>query len=205
MQLTSLGKISDASKLFNNLISEGTLGNLALSNALKDLDTQTKIAVVSQSALSETQKIGVLATSGLISEELKNVVSTGSLSIAQKEAAGSTGTLSLAFKGLAASLGISTTALGIALGAIAAFGAGFLIYKQVQKHNEELRQSAVDSLEAYKDTACSIDEYKNKIKELRDELDSGNLIESEAASKKAELISISLISQLCYNLSMKLL
>lgn len=138
-------------------------------------------------------------------EEAKQALATIALSSAQKKATASTSTLSLAYKGLAASLGISTTALGVALGAIAAIGAGFVIYKQVQKHNEELRQSAVDSLEAYKDTAKSIDDYKNKIKELRDELDSGNLTESEAASKKAELISISLISQLCYNLSMKLL
>lgn len=122
------------------------------------------------------------------------------LTVADAAASAGGGFASLA-AGASAAMGTILPLIGV----VAALSAGFVIYKQVQKHNEELRQSAVDSLEAYKDTARSIDEYKNKIKELRDELDSGNLTESEAASKKAELISISLISQLCYNLSMKLL
>lgn len=128
MRLKDLGKVSDANKVFNNLISGGATGNLTLAGALKDLDVQAKVAVVSQSALNEAQKMGVLATSGLTSEELKNAASTLATSAAQQQAAGSTGTLSLAFNGLAASLGISTTALAAFLGIAVALGAGVLIY-----------------------------------------------------------------------------
>lgn len=184
-----------------NLFGSGVFGleeSGQLVEILKQVDDGTASLIMSKSGLSKINQECILSEAG-------HSASLAATETSEVTATASTTGLSLAFKGLAASLGISTTALGAFLGIAAALGAGFLIYKQVQKHNEELRQSAVDSLEAYKDTARSIDEYKNKIKELRDELDSGNLTESEAASKKAELISISLISQLCYNLSMKLL
>ncbi len=55
MQLKDLAKVSDATKTFNDIVKNGTISNLAFKKALEGLSTQSKINIVSQSALNETR------------------------------------------------------------------------------------------------------------------------------------------------------
>ncbi len=57
----------------------------------------------------------------------------------QAGATASTLGLSTAFEGLAISLGISTTALGVLVGAIAAIAVAAVAYSAYQKHLEKIR------------------------------------------------------------------
>lgn len=83
-----------------------------------------------------------------------------------------------------------TVLAGTAATLLMAIGAVTFVFNTIQKVNEEARQAAEDSAVAYKDTAESMDEYKSKAIELRKEIDSGNLSETEAYEKRKELLKI---------------
>ena len=103
-------------------------------------------------------------------------------------------------------LGVSTAALTaktiawnvvqtIANAAVGAF-VSFIIQQALVAINkwvmaeEKAAQAAHDSANALKEETDSIDDYKNRINELRDALDNGNLSHEEAYEKRKELISI---------------
>ena len=79
----------------------------------------------------------------------------------------------------AISMGVSII-ISVAISAITS-----LINKQ-----KELRESAVDTGKALKDQTSQLEDYQTKIRELRTELDSGNLSEVEAYKTREQLISI---------------
>lgn len=83
----------------------------------------------------------------------------------------------------------STTQIFVA-GLAAAIGVAIAVHSAIKRKNEEQRQAAEEAASAYQETADSIDNYKNKIDELRKALDGGNLSEAEAYEKRKELLSI---------------
>ena len=152
MQLKDLAKVSDATKTFNDIVKNGTISNLAFKKALEGLSTQSKINIVSQSALNETQKIGALASASLTSEELKQTIQNGSLSASQVTTTGTTIGLGTAFKGLwiqikAATASmlkfLLTTPLGWATLAISAFAGVALGIKKYNDSLEEAKQKII--------------------------------------------------------------
>lgn len=87
-----------------------------------------------------------------------------------------------------------TTALGKVNFAIAAVSAvataGCAIYSHYKQKQEDARQSAVEGLEVYKETESTIASYSDRIKQLRESLDSGELSNDEAYSIRSELLAI---------------
>lgn len=63
-------------------------------------------------------------------------------------------------------------------------------WEKTKQAAEEARQATIDAGNVYQDTADSIDDYANKIAELKDSLDSGNLSEQEAYQARLNLLSI---------------
>ncbi len=172
MQLKSIAKVTEATNLFNNIVSNGAVSNLALKNALEGLDVQTKINIVSQSALNETQKIGALASAGLTAEELKNTVQTGALSASQKAATTSTLGFGTAMKGLGISIKKTMVALAsnpitwIAAGLVTLAGVLDLITTSTKEYEKELGKLR-DNLD---DVKAEYNEFESELKSCNDEL-----------------------------------
>ncbi len=89
--------------------------------------------------------------------------------------------------GTSAALSFATAGI---MALVAAVGIGVAWYQSWKQKQEEQRQAAQESAQAYQETTISVDEYKNKITELRKEIDTGNLSEEEAYNKRQELIGI---------------
>lgn len=83
-----------------------------------------------------------------------------------------------------------------ALNAVISLGITFLISKAIStvasviKKNEELRESAITTANAFEEQNKQLKDYKTQIQQLRTELDSGNLSETEAYQIREKLISI---------------
>lgn len=95
--------------------------------------------------------------------------------------------LSAVLKGL----GISASTAQLAIGALTlAITAAIIIYQKHKQAVEESRQAAQDAAQAYNEQTNSVSEYKDRILELREAIDKGNLSEQEAYNKRQELIVI---------------
>ena len=94
----------------------------------------------------------------------------------------------------AAALGV--TVLNTAINALISFGIGLVIQgiitgiTNLKTASEEAAQKATEAAEAYQETSNSLDEYKERVTDLRAALDAGNLSEEEAYNKRKELLSI---------------
>lgn len=98
--------------------------------------------------------------------------------------------LKTAFSGLAATIGISTTALGVLTGALAAVAIGFGVYRAQQQHlQEQIEQTKEDSSDLEKKNK-SLDDNIQKVQELKESLASGTLTEQEAYNTKSQLLDI---------------
>lgn len=83
-----------------------------------------------------------------------------------------------------------TTPLGwltLAAGAIAGVAAAV---SSANRKLKELRESAINTANAFKEQNKQLKDYKTQIRDLRQELDNGNLSESEAYRTREQLISI---------------
>lgn len=59
-----------------------------------------------------------------------------------------------------------------------------------KKHIEDLRKDAIESGKEFTEQINSLDEYAEKVRKLRENLDSGNLSETEAYNAKKQLLDI---------------
>lgn len=117
--------------------------------------------------------------------------------VSGKGLAASNGVLRSSFAGVKAGLkGVASSAYAVqaAFGAIAiistVIGLAFSAYKKHKEYLEEQRAVAEEAAEAYTETGKSLDEYKDKIVELRTALSRNSLSEQEAYDKRKELLSI---------------
>ena len=81
-------------------------------------------------------------------------------------------------------------ALAPLVGIIALVGAAFIGWKIYDNYMQKQVQAAQEAGNAWKESNSSIEDYKNRIVELRNQLASGTLTESEAYQAKSELLSI---------------
>lgn len=88
------------------------------------------------------------------------------------------------------SVGAATAAAAAFSAIIAAIGIGIAVYQNHKQKLEEARQAAEDAANSHNELVTSLDDYKNRIVDLRKEIDSGNLSEEEAYNKRQELLSI---------------
>lgn len=98
--------------------------------------------------------------------------------------------LKTAFSGLAATIGISTTALGVLTGALAAVAIGFGVYRAQQQHLQEQIEQTKEDANTLSKKNKSLEENIQKVQELKDSLASGNLTEQEAYNTKSQLLDI---------------
>ena len=89
----------------------------------------------------------------------------------------------LAFEGMLGAISPLTLA-------IAGIGAAFLVWKAYNNYIQEQVQAAQEAGNVWQESNHSIEEYKNRVVELRDQLASGSLTESEAYQAKSELLSV---------------
>lgn len=90
----------------------------------------------------------------------------------------------------------STKALGVAMNVFA--NVGFMlaitaiskVVSELAQAQENAVQAAKEATEAYNDEISSIDDYKTRLSELHEELNSGNLSYEETKIKRTELMSI---------------
>ena len=90
-------------------------------------------------------------------------------------------------KAMAGSLGLATTAFSVFAAVAAAAIIGVAAYKA---HMDSIHQSAVEGASAFSSAQSSLEEYTNKVKELRTALAEGTLTDSEAYAAKKELYEI---------------
>lgn len=186
MQLKSLGNLSIATETIKQNANNFDI----VSDAVKGLKNEYVATALSSSKLTEAQKIQILINKGLTVDEVKNALATATLSASQVTATGTTSTLGLAFQGLAAKIGISTTALGIFTGAMAAIGVGLVAVKAYKQHMEEVRQATEEAANSFKDSSSSIDDYVSRYKELQQALKDAKGNEEETYNIKKQLLDL---------------
>ena len=187
-----------------NIALEGmTESQIAAAISLNSLTASQIAASLSASGLAEAQvaeqlalmgyskeaTIAALVTENFTREQAEATVVGISFASAQGTATKMTGGLTTGIKGLWAVMRANPIIL-----ITTALLAGVVAFTQWRKHSEEVireaQQATKEAAQSHLDAANSLDEYKNKIKELRTELDSGNLSEEEAYEKRKQLISI---------------
>lgn len=183
--LKTAGTAATALKELNSAVSTGISNYSSLATILKTVDTQTKINIISQSALSKEQKVMALTTAGVSTEEIKAAISTGTLTTAQTTAKVSTLGLSTALKGLWATMLANPLML-----AGMAITAGFSAWNAYKQSVEETRQATQEAAGTFGETTKSIDEYAEKYKKLRDELVNTNTTEERQHEIKTDLLSL---------------
>ena len=77
-----------------------------------------------------------------------------------------------------------------ATAAVTAVTAVIAVNKKLKQAEEEAAQAALESSNSIKESNKSLDEYKEKILELRKSLEQGNLSEAEAYESRKQLVSI---------------
>lgn len=98
--------------------------------------------------------------------------------------------LTSAFTGLAAKLGMSAAALGTTLGVAAGAALATGIYKAWQNSLDEKVEEAANAYTEYNTETKEIEEQIETVRELRAELDAGNLSSEEEYSIRSQILDI---------------
>lgn len=186
--------VGEAVKEFSNL---GTAMNMLKSGSVdasgfKDLlsmtqnlsKSQTEL-VLSSTALTDAQRVAILTGQGMSASEAEASVSAMGLSTANATATASTVSLGSAMKGLFATLAANPLIL-VTAGVTAAVTA----YSAYQQSVEESVSSAREAGQKFSENTSSLQDNIAKVQELRSQLASGTLSESEAYQAKSDLLSI---------------
>lgn len=186
--------VGEAVKEFSNL---GTAMDMLKSGSVdtsgfKDLlsltqnlsKSQTEL-VLSSTALTDAQRVAILTGQGMSASEAEAAVSAMGLSTANAAATTSTLSLGTAFKGLWATL-MANPLILVATGVTAAVSA----YSAYQQSVQESVSSAKEAGQKFSENTSSLQDNIAKVQELRSQLASGTLSESEAYQAKSDLLSI---------------
>ncbi len=160
---------------------------------------------IAQNVFQSDFIIGVVDGLTAMSEALQNLTSVstgGTITALTGVGIAITGIISAIKKGIAAEkittlagglTSIATTLtgpVGWILAATTAIGAVWYEYDKYQKKIEDNRKAAVESATESSENIKSLEDYADKVKQLREDLDSGNLSESEAYNVKKQLLDI---------------
>lgn len=186
--------VGEAVKEFSNL---GTAMDMLKSGSVdtsgfKDLlsltqnlsKSQTEL-VLSSTALTDAQRVAILTGQGMSASEAEAAVSAMGLSTANAAATTSTLSLGTAFKGLWATL-MANPLILVTAGVTAAVSA----YSAYQQSVQESVSSAKEAGQKFSENTSSLQDNIAKVQELRSQLASGTLSESEAYQAKSDLLSI---------------
>ena len=181
MSLNNIGKISnEVNSVTNALRGVSRLADLgdryeSFRGKVAGLNNETLKALFSSDKLSDSLKT-----------EIKQMLK---LDGATQQVTKSTSKLEGAFGGLKALIASHP----IIAGAAAAAAAGYIIYRIVDSYKQKIKElvaAAKESGSAYKEQTEKIDNYADRITELRKQIDSGTLSEEESYKAKTELLQI---------------
>lgn len=94
------------------------------------------------------------------------------------------------FKSLGAGISSIASFIDPATAAFGALTVGLTAYEMYQAKIEERHQKAVSGATSYKQVASGIEEYKNKLIELREQLSSGDLTPEQSFDIRAEILNL---------------
>ncbi|WP_394923566.1 hypothetical protein [uncultured Robinsoniella sp.] len=183
MSLKNIGNVLNAFKSGSDLTE--------VAKNIGDLDKAAK-AMNSVKGLPKEDKVHALkqAFQGISEESIQAAINLNTVDNVVDKTSTKVGGLKNAFTGLASTIGISTTTLGVLTGVVAAAGVGFMAYSMYQKYIEECVESAKDASDEWTTQNSTLSDQKEKISELRNELNSGNLSEQETYSIKSQILDI---------------
>jgi len=183
LSLKNIGNVLNAFKSGSDLTE--------VAKNIGDLDKAAK-AMNSVKGLPKEDKVHALkqAFQGISEESIQAAINLNTVDNVVDKTSTKVGGLKNAFTGLASTIGISTTTLGVLTGVVAAAGVGFMAYSMYQKYIEECVESAKDASDEWTTQNSTLSDQKEKISELRNELNSGNLSEQETYSIKSQILDI---------------
>ena len=180
-EFSNLGTAMDMLKS-GSVDSSGFKDLLSLTQNLSKSQTEL---VLSSTALTDAQRIAILTGQGMSASEAEAAVSAMGLSTANAAATTSTLSLGTAFKGLWATL-MANPLILVTAGVTAAVSA----YSAYQQSVQESVSSAKEAGQKFLENTSSLQDNIAKVQELRSQLASGTLSESEAYQAKSDLLSI---------------
>jgi chromosome segregation ATPase len=184
LKKASIGK--DLLSIADQVISASSSKD-RVADAIKGLSNVTDIAKVFYSAdISDEFAAAALKAADLADNTDDVILKMHELEASSSGLSG----LKTAFSGLAATIGISTTALGIFTGALAAVAVGFGVYRAQQQHLQEQIQQTKEDSSVLEKKNKSLDDNIQKVQELKESLASGTLTEQEAYNTKSQLLDI---------------
>lgn len=184
LKKASIGK--DLLSIADQVISASSSKD-RVADAIKGLSDVTDIAKVFYSAdISDEFAAAALKAADLADNTDDVILKMHELEASSSGLSG----LKTAFSGLAATIGISTTALGIFTGALAAVAVGFGVYRAQQQHLQEQIQQTKEDSSVLEKKNKSLDDNIQKVQELKESLASGTLTEQEAYNTKSRLLDI---------------
>ena len=140
------------------------------------------------SVVNAVNAIGPLkaAMAGLAGAKLFQLLKAGSLFNQITSGVGIIQKLTTGFQMLAASVGLSAPALAAFIG----IAAGLAAFKAYTGHVESLRKAADEAASSFSESTSGLAEQAAKIRELREQLASGTLSETEAYNARKSLLEI---------------
>lgn len=193
--------------LFTNGITKNTAALLANTMAETKLTKSTKDSIVkmlsAKGAIDKNTKSiskktqadikAKLAAAGLTKEEIKNVMASMNQVTANGILSASTLSLKGAWDALTAS--IAANPIGAILTAVTLTASliSSLISSSQQKaeeQREKLKELNEESIERYQESTSALDEQKDTVKQLREELADNNITQEEAVKIKEQLVGI---------------
>ena len=180
-EFSNLGTVMDTLKA-GSVDASGFKDLLSMTQNLSKSQTEL---VLSSTALTDAQRIAILTGQGMSASEAEAEVSAMGLSTANAAATTSTLSLGTAFKGLWATL-MANPLILVATGVTAAVSA----YSAYQQSVQESVSSAKEAGQKFSENTSSLQDNIAKVQELRSQLASGTLSESEAYQAKSDLLSI---------------
>ena len=157
----------------------------AVMDMLKGLDAEVQGTILNMSELSQEEKKAVLAFSGIQGSAAEAALGITATGTAAAGATGSTLGFGAALKGLGATLAANpifwiTTSLTAGIG----------IWSAYQQSVRNAIESTNEATQNWTDQNTSLEDQKKKLSELKTELDSGNLSDSETYNIKSQILDI---------------
>ena len=204
-------KVFDTAKtkvmLFTNGITKNTAALLMNTMAETKLNNATKKEIIqllaSKGAIDKNTKsiskktkaeiAAKLSASGLTKAEIKNVMASMSQVTANGILTASTFSLKAVWDALTASIMANPIGAILAAVTITASLISSLVNSSQQKaeeQREKLKELNEESIEKYQESTATLDEQKEKVRQLRDELADNNITQEEAIKVKEQLVDI---------------
>lgn len=164
----------------------------AVADSLDGITLESASAILGLTNLNDVQLAAILSAAGLTDAEAANAAAT---IVAGQAAQGASNKFTILGKSmLSAGKGLltflTTNPVGWAILAGTAIFGVVKAFKKAEEAAEESRKKTLEAADSFNEQYGSLNDYADKIRELREKLDSGTLSEAEAYEAKKNLLSI---------------